>query len=122
MSNPTTEFLVRIKGAYAGFARCRQIKSGDDWILKDETWMSINMQGSVKPLRIFNEAEVDHEFRLMRFKMRVATGIISFDLSGKMEGNTLGIGPPQVSGRRNEAGKVFRKTTYIQVVRFAGAA
>ncbi len=102
-------FLIRIRGAYAGFGRSRQYKKGDDWILRDDLRMSLNLQGTVKPLRIVNESEVDQDFRLISFKMKVATGIISFDQSGRMEGNTLVLQIPKIQGGGTKKLKLFER-------------
>lgn len=92
-------FLVRIGGAYAGAGRSRQIRKGDHWTIWDELSLSLNLQGTVKPVNIVSEAEVDEGFRLVSFRVRVSSGIVSFDQQGRMQGHDLVLDvPPQQGG------------------------
>jgi len=91
-------FTIRIKGAYAGFGRSRQVRREDRWVLYDEVNISLNIQGQAKPVRIVVEAMVDEEFRLESFSMRVSSGIISFDQKGRMDGRDLLLSIPESKG------------------------
>ncbi|MCA1959608.1 MAG: lasso peptide biosynthesis protein [Desulfomonile sp.] len=91
-------FTIRIKGAYAGFGRSRQMRSEDRWVLQDEVNISLNIQGQTKPVRIAGEAVVDDDFRLVSFSMRVNSGIISFEQTGRMEGRDLLLSIPESKG------------------------
>ncbi len=82
-------FLVRLRGVYSGFGRSRQIKKDDHWLLLDELNISLNIQGRIKPIRIRNEAKVDDSFRLISFELKVASGIVSFEHKGRMEGREI---------------------------------
>lgn len=91
-------FVIRIKGAYAGFGRSRQMRSGDHWTLRDEVNIALNIQGQIKPVRMVGEAEVDDEFRLLSFSMQVTSGIISFEQKGRMDGRELVLTIPESKG------------------------
>jgi hypothetical protein len=91
-------FTVRIRGAYSGFGRSRQLRKGNDWLVKDDLHLSLNIQGLIKPVEITAEAHVDADFRLLSFKLKVASGIISFEQSGHMEGRDLVLESPARGG------------------------
>ncbi|MEW6348903.1 MAG: transglutaminase-like domain-containing protein [Thermodesulfobacteriota bacterium] len=91
-------FLIRIRGAYSGFGRSRQFKKGDGWRIVDDLRISLNLQGSVKPVKIVNQSEVDKDFRLKSFHVKVSTGIISFEHRGRMEDQTLVMELPKIQG------------------------
>lgn len=91
-------FLIRIGGAYAGFGRSRQIRTGANWKLRDDLHISLNIQGHVKPIRILSESEVDDGFRLISFRLKVSSGLISFEQRGKMEGRDLVLDIPRQMG------------------------
>ncbi len=91
-------FLIRLGGAYAGFGRSRQFRNGLDWRLRDDLHISLNIQGQVKPIRIRSESEVDRDFRLISFSLEVASGIVSFQQKGLMEGKTLVLENPTSPG------------------------
>jgi hypothetical protein len=96
-------FAVRIKGAFAGFGRSRQWRRDDHWVLRDDLHISLNIQGMVKPVRIVCEADVDDRFRLMKFTLRVSSGIVSFEQRGRMDGRDLvlsGLGASKGPERR----------------------
>ncbi len=82
-------FLIRLGGQYAGFGRSRQIRDGANWRLRDDLRISLNIQGRIKPIRIVSESDVDNEFRLMSFRLKVSSGLIGFEHKGKMDGRTL---------------------------------
>ncbi|MBI4966076.1 MAG: transglutaminase domain-containing protein [Desulfomonile tiedjei] len=82
-------FLIRIRGAYSGVGRSRQIRTGSGWNLRDDLNISLNLQGRIKPIRITSSAEVDADFRLIAFQLKVDSGIVSFEQKGRMEGRDL---------------------------------
>lgn len=91
-------FVIRMRGTYAGFGRSRQFKSGDNWSLRDDLNISLNIQGQIKPVRIASQALVDPNFRLISFNVKVSSGIISFEHRGRMEGKTLLLQLPRSQG------------------------
>jgi hypothetical protein len=91
-------FLLRVGGAYAGFGRSRQFRGNNEWIIRDDLNISLNLQGYVKPVKIANESRVDDQFRLISFHMKVSSGIISFEHKGHMEGRELVLEIPRSQG------------------------
>lgn len=102
-------FLIRIRGAYSGFGRSRQYRKGDNWILRDDLNIALNIQGQIKPIRIKSMAEVDGEFRLISFTLKVASGIVSFEQSGHMEGRDLVLKTPATRGGGTKRLKLFER-------------
>lgn len=101
-------FLIRIRGAYAGFGRSRQFRKGDNWLLRDDLHLSLNLQGRLKPIRISNRAVVDNNFRLISFSLKVGSGIVSFEQSGRMEGRDLILKIPEFQGGGTRRVKLAR--------------
>lgn len=91
-------FLIRIGGSYAGFGRSRQFRNRDQWTLRDELNISLNLQGQIKPVRIFTHSTLDTNFRLISFHLKVSSGIISFEQKGHMEGRDLILEMPASKG------------------------
>jgi hypothetical protein len=91
-------FLVRIGGAYAGVGRSRQIRKENHWTIRDELNLSLNLQGTVKPVNIVSESDVDDGFRLIAFHLKVSSGIIAFEQKGRMQGRELIIEIPSSLG------------------------
>jgi hypothetical protein len=87
-------FLIRIRGAYAGLGRSRQIRMDHGWNLRDDLNISLNLQGRIKPIRIASSAEVDSDFRLIAFNLKVSSGIVAFEQKGRMEGRDLVLESP----------------------------
>jgi hypothetical protein len=95
-------FIIRIGGTYSGFGRSRQYRKENQWILHDELNISLNIQGQVKPVRIANESTVDESFRLVDFRLKVSSGIMSFEQKGRMEGRDLMLEIPASAGGGNK--------------------
>lgn len=91
-------FLIRIGGSYAGFGRSRQFQREGRWTILDELNVSLNIQGQIKPVRIVNEAEVDGNFRLISFRMKVSSGVMGFEQKGRMQGRELVLDVPDFKG------------------------
>lgn len=91
-------FVIRVAGTYAGFGRSRQFKKDGGWAIRDDLNISLNLQGQVKPVRISNESEVDENFRLISFHLKVGSGIVSFEQRGRMSGRELIVDIPQFQG------------------------
>lgn len=91
-------FIIRIRGAYAGFGRSRQFKKGEGWALRDDLKISLNIQGQLKPIRVINRARVDKRFKLESFDLQVASGIVSFEQKGRMDGRSLLLDLPRSQG------------------------
>ena len=102
-------FIIRIRGAYAGFGRSRQFRQGDHWMLRDDLSISLNIQGQIKPIRIKSTAEVDKDFRLISFKVKVASGIVTFEQSGYMDGRDLVLKTPGIVGGGTRRLKLYER-------------
>lgn len=102
-------FLIRIRGAYAGFGRSRQFRKGSNWRLRDDLQISLNLQGQVKPIRIVSESDVDAEFRLISFRLKVSSGLISFQHKGHMQGRDLVLETPGYQGGGKKTLKLFQR-------------
>lgn len=100
-------FLIRMGGQYAGFGRSRQMRTGSHWRLRDDLRISLNIQGSVKPVRIVSESDVDDEFRLISFRLKVSSGVVGFEHKGKMDGRTLITDLPGPKGSGTRRLKLF---------------
>jgi hypothetical protein len=91
-------FMIRIGGSYSGYGRSRQFRREDHWMLRDELNLSLNLQGQVKPIRIFTESNLDDQFRLISFRLKLSSGIISFEQKGHMDGRDLLLEMPTSKG------------------------
>lgn len=100
-------FIIRMGGKYAGFGRSRQIKNGPNWKLRDDLRISLNIQGRLKPVRIVSESIVDNGFRLISFRLKVSSGLIGFEHTGKMDGRTLVTDIPGAKGSGTRRLKLF---------------
>ncbi|MDQ7783628.1 MAG: transglutaminase-like domain-containing protein [Desulfomonilaceae bacterium] len=110
-------FLIRMGGAYAGFGRSRQIRKGSHWRLRDDLRISLNIQGQIKPVRIVSESDVDDDFRLISFRLKVSSGLIGFEHKGRMDGRTLITDLP---GAKGSATKKIRLSEVPRISRSLG--
>ncbi|MBI5569740.1 MAG: transglutaminase domain-containing protein [Desulfomonile tiedjei] len=100
-------FLIRIRGAYAGYGRSRQYATSDGWMVRDDLNIALNLQGQVKPVRIVNESTVDDQYRLVSFRLRVSSGVSIFDQRGRMAGRNLVLEIPKSQGGGTRTIKLF---------------
>jgi hypothetical protein len=100
-------FMIRIRGMYAGFGRSRQFRSDNGWTVRDDMNISLNLQGQAKAIRIINESNVDDQFRLISFRLKVGSGVISFEQKGHMEGRDLVLETPKAMGGGTKRLKLY---------------
>jgi len=100
-------FLIRIRGAYAGFGRSRQYAASDGWTVRDDLNIALNLQGQVKPIRIVNESTVDDQFRLVSFRLKVSSGVSLFEQKGRMVGRNLVLEIPKSQGGGTKTIKLY---------------
>jgi hypothetical protein len=100
-------FIIRIRGSYAGYGRSRQFRNDNGWTVRDDMNISLNLQGQAKAIRIVNESKVDDQFRLVSFRMKVSSGIISFEQKGRMDGRDLVVETPKSMGGGTKRLKLY---------------
>ncbi|MGO9567496.1 MAG: transglutaminase-like domain-containing protein [Desulfomonilaceae bacterium] len=100
-------FLIRIGGTYSGYGSSRQFRREDKWALRDDLNISLNLQGQIKPIRIFTDSTVDEHFRLISFRLKISSGIISFEQKGRMEGRDLLLEIPASQGGGTKRLKLY---------------
>ncbi len=67
----------------------KQFEEG--YYIQDELFLKLNLMGFEKGLYTITQSSVDSSFRLKNFYFKINSGVISYSISGKVEGNSLHI-------------------------------
>ena len=94
---------IYLKGKKVGYSvnRIRPIEDG--YYIQDEIFLKLNLMGFEKGLYTITQSSVDSNFFLRNFYFKMNSGVISYRISGKVEGNTLTVRTGQGRRRRRSS-------------------
>ena len=80
---------IFVKGHKAGYTVTRVKKVNKGFEVKEEIFLAVDLMGSAREILSYTTAQVDERFLLNNFEFSLSSGLIKFNVSGKMEGNNL---------------------------------
>ncbi|MFC1493783.1 transglutaminase family protein [Thermodesulfobacteriota bacterium] len=95
---------IYLKGKKVGYSinRIRPVENG--YYIQDEIFLKLNLMGFEKGLYTITQSSVDSNFFLRNFYFKMNSGVISYRISGNVEGNTLIVSTGQ--GRRRRRSRI----------------
>jgi len=77
---------IYLKDSKVGYSMTQVDPLGDDFLIWEEVVLNLNLMGQASAMRTNIRSVVDREFRLKHFTLRIESGIVRFQMSGKVEG------------------------------------
>lgn len=74
----------------------------EGYFIQEEILMKLNLMGMGKSLNTITQAQVDKKFLLEGFTFKMSSGIVSFNISGKMERDSLVLTTGKGRGQRTQ--------------------
>ncbi|MCP4666771.1 MAG: hypothetical protein GY849_10430, partial [Deltaproteobacteria bacterium] len=75
---------------------------GENYLIHEEIFLKLNLMGRTTDLFVVTRSVVDHAFVLQSFKFRMSSGVVTFQVAGKVEGNRMGLEIGDGASRRHE--------------------
>ena len=82
---------ILCKGRKVGYTVTRVSKIRKEFQVREEIFLSVNLMGSVRKIMSCTRAMVDEQFLLNRFDFSLRSDLITFKISGQIEGNNLSL-------------------------------
>jgi hypothetical protein len=93
---------IYLKESKVGYSMTQIDPVGEDFVVWEEVVLNLNLMGQASAMRTNIRSIVDREFRLKQFTLRIDSGVVRFQMSGKVEGREMLI----------ETGEGTRKKTH----------
>lgn len=97
---------IFLKDKKVGYSMNQITPFEEGFIIREEICLKLNLMGNPGLVRTVTKAAVDQGFRLKDFKFRMTSGIITFEVSGKVDGKKMIIETGQGTNRRSEIVKL----------------
>jgi len=80
---------IYLKDSKIGYSMTQIDPLEDDFLIWEEVVLNLNLMGQASAMRTNIRSLVDHRFRLKHFNLRIDSGIVRFQMSGKVEGQQM---------------------------------
>jgi hypothetical protein len=97
---------IYLKNKKAGYSVNQITPVEKDYLIRDEIFLKTNLAGHATVIHTVTRAVTDDQFILKTFKFRMTSGVATFHVSGKVEGNTLNVETGEGRNRRNTSIKL----------------
>jgi hypothetical protein len=94
---------IYLKGKKVGYSVNQTSPAGEDYLIQEEIFLRLNLMGQASNIHTITRALVDHEFLLINFRFRMSSGVVTFQASGRVEGNQMVLEVGEGAGRRGES-------------------
>jgi hypothetical protein len=80
---------IYLKDSKVGYSMTQIDLLKDDYLIWEEVVLNLNLMGQASAMRTNIRSVVDREFRLKHFTLRIDSGVVRFQMSGKVEGEGM---------------------------------
>jgi hypothetical protein len=94
---------IYLKGKKVGYADIHVSPVEEEYLIQEQVFLKLNLLGQANVIRTVTQSVADHQFRLKNFYFKMTSGVVSFRVSGKMEGNRMLLEIGEGLARRNES-------------------
>ena len=80
---------IYLKGKKVGYAVTHVSPVEDEYLIQEQIFLRLNLLGQASVIRTLTKSVADNQFRLKNFIFRMTSGIVSFCVSGKIDGKRM---------------------------------
>ncbi|HDZ89567.1 MAG TPA: hypothetical protein ENH37_02700 [Deltaproteobacteria bacterium] len=91
---------IFLKDQKIGYSTTRTTPLGEDCLIQEEVVLNLNLMGQTSLVRTSTRAIVDRRFRLKSFLFRIDSGVVSFRISGRVEGERMRLEVGEGKGKK----------------------
>ncbi|MBL6968473.1 MAG: transglutaminase domain-containing protein [Desulfobacteraceae bacterium] len=91
---------IYLKDSKIGYSMTQINPFGEDYLIWEEILLKLNLMGQASVMRTSTRSIVDRAFLLKSFISKIDSGIVSFRVSGKVEGQAMHIDVGEGSGKK----------------------
>ncbi len=109
-SPPTTaerEWMeIYLKGKKVGYSVNQVSPLEGNYLIQEEIFLKLNLMGQASSIYTVSRSVVDHAFLLKSFSFRMTSGLVSYQLSGKVKDKRMNLEIGEGASRRKETIKL----------------
>ena len=94
---------IYLKGKKVGYSMNQATALEEGYLIQEEIFLKLNLMGQANNLRTITRSVVDKDFRLKNFHFNINSGVVGFQVSGRVKGDVIDIEIGQGDGTRNFA-------------------
>ncbi len=94
---------IYLKGKKVGYAVTHVSPVEDEYLIQEQVFLKLNLLGQASVIRTVTQSVADHQFHLKNFFFRMTSGVVSFHVSGKVDGNRMLLKIGEGLAKRNES-------------------
>ena len=94
---------IFLKGKKVGYSVSLVNPFGDDFFIQEEIFLKLNLMGQTSIMHTTTKSVVDKKLLLKNFRFTMDSGVVTFQVSGKVDGNKMLLEIGEGSKRRHES-------------------
>ncbi|MCP4665278.1 MAG: hypothetical protein GY849_02840, partial [Deltaproteobacteria bacterium] len=103
VTSPQQTFMeIFLEDRKVGYAVNNISPFGENYLVHEEIFLKLNLMGRTTDLFVVTRSVVDHAFVLQSFKFRMSSGVVTFQVTGKVEGNRMSLEIGDGASKRHE--------------------
>ncbi|MBW1798846.1 MAG: hypothetical protein JRJ21_10705 [Deltaproteobacteria bacterium] len=93
---------IYLKGKKVGYSVNQVSPLEEDYLIQEEIFLKLNLMGQANSIYTVSRSVVDHAFLLKSFKFKMISGVVTYQISGRVKGNRMILEIGEGTARRKE--------------------
>ncbi|MBW2614847.1 MAG: transglutaminase domain-containing protein [Deltaproteobacteria bacterium] len=93
---------IYLKGKKVGYSVNQVSPLEEDYLIQEEIFLKLNLMGQASSIYTVSRSVVDHAFLLKSFRFKMISGVVTYQISGRVKGNRMILEIGEGTARRKE--------------------
>jgi len=93
---------IYLNGKKVGYAVSHVSPVKEEYLIQENIYLKLNLLGQASAIRTVTQSVADNQFRLKSFFFRMNSGVVSFRVSGRIDGNRMLLKIGEGFGKKKE--------------------
>jgi transglutaminase-like putative cysteine protease len=93
---------IYLKGKKVGYSVNRVSPLEENYLIQEEILLRLNLMGKASSIYTVSRSVVDHAFLLKSFRFRMTSGLVTYQISGRVKGNRMTLEIGEGAARRKK--------------------
>ena len=93
---------IYLKGKKVGYSVNQVNPLEQDYLIQEEIFLKLDLMGKASSIYTVSRSVVDHAFLLKNFKFKMISGVVTYQISGRVKGNRMILEIGEGTARRKE--------------------
>ena len=90
IASPQRDWMeIYLKGQKVGYSMTQINPVGEDYLIREEILLNLNLMGQPTSIYMVTRSVVDQRFLLRKFNFSMKSGVVSYKISGTVDGNLM---------------------------------